>query len=55
MTTRYTGLIECPYCKKKTEFMYADEWGELQWCDNCEKKYRIVLKFIAKKIKRRSK
>jgi len=51
MTNRYMGTIKCPYCNKDTEFLYADEWAETQICDNCKKKFKMRLKFVAEKLK----
>jgi len=51
MTDRYLGKIECPYCKKQTEYYFAQEWAEIQFCQNCEKKFKMELKFETKKLK----
>ena len=50
MGDRYTGMIECPECKKQTEFLYAEEWGEIQICDHCRKRFKMYLTLTAKKI-----
>ena len=55
MTDRYSGIIECPECKELTDFLYADEWGEIQRCDKCEKQFKIEMNFKTSKIKKEKK
>jgi len=50
MSDRYMGMIKCPYCNEKTEYLFNDEWGREQWCDNCKKKFIIEMELVAKKI-----
>ena len=55
MSDRYTGFIKCPYCKKETEFMFNQEWGYQQICDNCKKKFIMEINLVAKKLKQKLK
>ena len=43
MSDRYSGVTKCPYCNKNTDYFYAEEWSEIQVCDNCGKKFKIVM------------
>jgi len=54
MSDRYMGMIKCPYCNEKTEYLFNDEWGREQWCDNCKKKFIIEMELVAKKIKQKN-
>lgn len=49
MGDRYTGMIKCPHCDKLTEYLFNDEWGTEQYCDECEKKFIMELKLVARK------
>lgn len=48
MGDRYSGLIKCPYCDKDTEYLFNDEWGQVQWCEWCGKRFIIEMDLIAK-------
>lgn len=53
MGTRYEGIIQCPYCKKKTEFYYAPSSDITKdKCEHCNKKFEIVMSFKGVKIKK---
>lgn len=55
MGTRYEGIIECPYCKKKTEFYYAPSSNITNGkCEHCNKKFEIVMSFKGIKKKQKS-
>lgn len=52
MGDRYSGMIKCPYCKKKTEFYYALSSGITKnICEHCNKTFKIILDFKGVKIK----
>jgi len=53
MGDRIKGLIECPYCGKKTSFWYAPSCNAFtDFCDYCKKEFLIDMNynFVAKKI-----
>jgi len=54
MGDRYGGLIECPYCKKKTEFYFAPTCGfTKETCEYCKKTFEICLEIVGKKIEKK--
>jgi len=53
MGTRYSGKIECPHCKRKTEFYYAPSSNITNnECEYCDKEFEIVMSFKGIKIKK---
>ena len=52
MGTRYEGIIECPYCKKKTGFYYAPSCNmTAEECEHCKKTFEIIMSFKGVKTK----
>ena len=51
MTTRYEGKIRCPYCYEETMFDYAGGMWDINYCNYCNKKFRVKQQFIAEKLK----
>lgn len=46
MGDRYEGMIECPYCKKKTDFYYAPSCNiDAEECEHCKKTFKIAMSF----------
>lgn len=50
MSDRYMGRIKCPECNGETEYIYNDEWGTIQVCDECKKEFRMFIELKAVKI-----
>ena len=56
MGTRYEGIIECPYCKKKTSFYYAPSSNMTnETCEHCRKIFKTTLSFKGVKTRNQNK